>query len=89
MGSSPKLAVMRVFDELNGSQHCRLRIVRWDKVEVAVPLGLGHIGNKALVDAMRAGDDPASGSLSEHLGQSDDRYRAGSDDVCQYLPRPD
>src|SRR5262249_52907260 len=34
------------FDEFNGSQHRRLRIVGWDKVEVAVPLGPGQIGNK-------------------------------------------
>jgi hypothetical protein len=77
------------FDELNGSQHGRLGVIRLDKVEVAVALGLGQVWNKALVDAVRAGDDAASGSLSEHLSQSDDRYRAGSDDVGQYLSRPD
>ena len=48
-----------------------------------------EIGHEALVDPVRAGDDPALGGLAEDLGQPHDRHRAGGDDVGQDLTRAD
>jgi hypothetical protein len=42
-------------------------------VEVAA-FNRGEIGHQALVDAMCIDDNPALGSLSEDLGQAEDRH---------------
>ena len=68
--------------------HAVLRVVAADEVEVAAGL-LARLGQQALVDPVRVGDDPALGRLPEHLGQPDHRHRARGDDVGQHLPRPD
>ena len=43
---------------------------------------------RAPIDPVGVGDDPALRRLPEHLGQSHDRHRAGSDDVGQHLAGP-
>ena len=69
--------------------HGRFGIVSLDKIEVAIALGLGEIGNQALVDLMGAGDDAALRRLPEYLGQAHDRHGTRSDDVGEDLTRAD
>jgi hypothetical protein len=66
----------------------RFRVLRVDKVEFAA-FGADVIGHLALADAMRGGDDPALGSLTEDLAQTHDRYGNRRDDVGQHLPLSD
>jgi hypothetical protein len=66
----------------------RFRVLSVDKVEFAA-FGADVIGHLALADAMRGGDDPALGSLTEDLAQTHDRYGNRRDDVGQHLPLSD
>src|SRR5438105_8794693 len=79
-------AYLHQFDD---PRHGGFGIVRLHKIEVAVALGPGEVGNGAPVDLVRAGDDPAVGGLAKDLGQAHDRHRAGSDDVGLDLTRAD
>ena len=75
--------------QLDDPRHRGFGIVRLHEVEVAVTLGLREIGHRALVDPVRAGDDPALGGLPKDLDQPHHRDRARGDDVGQDLTRPD
>ena len=88
MGSRPKRAGIRVFTDLDDARHGRLGVIGLDKVKVAVAFGPGQIGNEALVDTMRGGDDAALCGLAEHFGQAHDRHCAGGDDIGENLPGP-
>ena len=48
-----------------------------------------EVGHPPFIDGVRADDDTALRLLPKHLGQADDRNRAGADHVGQHLPRPD
>src|ERR1700720_4396273 len=75
--------------QFDDPRHGGFGIVRLHKIEVAVALGPGEVGNGAPVDLVRAGADPAVGGLAKDFGQAHDRHRAGSDDVGQDLTRAD
>ena len=64
-------------DQLNDAWHGGFGVVRGHEVEVALGPGCAEIGNKALVDAMGAGDDAALRSLPEHLREAHHGYSAG------------
>src|SRR6516225_317134 len=49
---------------------------------------LEKIGDQALVYAVRVGDNPTLGGLSEHFCKPNHRHGAGRDDVRQHLARP-
>ena len=66
-----------------------LRILHLHEIEVALSFGWIEIGNRALVDAMSAGDDATLGGLPEHFGEAHHRHGAGRDDVGQHLAGPD
>src|SRR6516164_9969979 len=85
-GEVPRDTCLHQFDD---QRHGGFGIVRWHKIEVALALGPGEVGNGAPVDLVRAGDDPAVGGLAKDLGQAHDRHRAGRDDVGQDLTRAD
>src|SRR5208337_5532315 len=87
MGSRPKRWAR--LHQVDDPRHGGFGIVRLYEIEVAVALGLGEVRNRALIDPMGAGDDPAVGGLAEDLGQPHDGYSAGRDDVGQNLTWPD
>src|SRR6476660_5159461 len=54
------------FDQLDDTGDGDLRILHLHEIEVALGFGRIEIGNRALVDAMSAGDDATLGGLPEH-----------------------
>jgi hypothetical protein len=89
MGSRPnRLGILVLTSSMiratavSGSSHLH-------EIEVALSFGWIEIGNRALVDAMSAGDDATLGGLPEHLGEAHHRHGAGRDEVSQHLARPD
>jgi len=73
------------FHQFDDPRHGRFWIVGLNEEKIVIAFGLGEIGNGALVDPVRAGDDPALGGLAEHLGQSNHRHRTGGYDVGEDL----
>ena len=73
--------------QFDDPRHGGFGIVGLDEVEVAVALGSGEVGDQALVDPVRAGDDPTLGRLAKDLGQTHDRDGTGGDDVGEDLAR--
>ena len=59
-----------VAHELQQSCYGRLGILGIDKVEVAMADGRAQVGQLALVDAVRHGDNAALGRLPKHSGQT-------------------
>src|SRR5665648_1027103 len=55
--------------QIDDPRHGRFGVVRLHEIEVAVATWLGEIGNGALIDLVRAGDDPALRCLPDDSGQ--------------------
>ena len=89
MGSRPNRLGIRGLDQLDDAGDGGLRILDLHEVEVALSFGRIEIGNRALVDAMSAGDDATLRGLPEHFGEAHHRHGAGRDDVGQHLAGPD
>ena len=87
MGSRPKRWDPRLH-QLDDARHGGFGIVRLHEIEVAVHAGRTEIGDRALVDAMGAGDDAALCRLPEHFGEAHHWHRAGCDDIRQHLAGP-
>ena len=81
----PRDAGLDQFDDAaNGS----LRVIGRHEGEVAILLGPVEFRHLPLVDAVGIDDDPALGSLAEHLGQAHDRDGARLNDVREHLAGP-
>ena len=89
MGSRPNRLGILCFHELDDARHDTFGIVRLHEVEVALGAGRAEIGDRALVDAMGAGDDAALRGLPEHFGEAHYRHGAGCDDIRQDLAGAD
>ena len=77
MGSRPNRLGIRVFTSSMMRADGGFRIVRLHEVEVALGSGRAEIGDRALIDAMGAGDDAALRGLPEHFGEAHHRHGAG------------
>ena len=77
MGSRPNRLGIRVFTSSMMRATAVFGIIRLHKIEVALGFGRAEIGDRALVDAMGAGDDTALGCLPEHFGEPHYRHGAG------------
>src|SRR6266404_5625186 len=77
------------FHEIDDARNSGFGVIRLYEVEVANGSGRSEIRDRALVDAMGAGDDAALSSLPEHLGEAHHRHGAGRDDVSQHLTGSD
>jgi len=89
MGSRPKQLRNAGLNQFDDPRHSSFGIIGLHKIKIAVTVGLGEIGNGALVDPVRGGDNPALRGLAKYLGQPHDRHGAGSDDIGQHLTRAD
>ena len=78
-----------VLDAVRKALDGLLGFIRRHEVEIRLHFRSGKVGDPALIDLVRASDDPALGGLAKYLRQAHHRHRAGSDDVGQNLTRAD